>query len=633
MLPKRMASKTSFLPPLALACALLPTTLHAQIAHTTDAPPERTEEGAPEPIAFDAIGAKVTADYTGDAIGVCDTGEGACMRTGFQKLEAMATLTGLTVISQADGGGSLQVIAGAYGRGSMMVPLPSTGEVSVHEKLVRFTRPDITEEYSVSADGVRQDFLLAQRPQGEGDLMLDLVLSGAKAEAATVGAYLTMNGSGRKLAYSRLRVTDAEGEELVASMEVLSEDLLALRVQDEGAPYPLRIDPTFSDANWVSMNPTIPGPLQAVYTTAADGLGNLYIGGEFTMVGTMDANYIAKWDGSNWTTMSSGMNGYVYALTMLGADLYAGGSFSTAGGITVNQIAKWDGSSWSALGTGVGGTWPSSVHALTVVGTDLIAGGAFTTAGVVIVNRIAQWNGSSWSALGSGFDNTVRALTVSGTNLLVGGDFSTAGGNAASRIAKWDGTSWTALGTGMNNTVRAIAVVGSDVYAGGDFTTAGGVSAQRIAKWNGSVWSALGSGTSLSVYCLAVNGQDLFVGGNFTQAGGVTRRCIAKWSGTGWSSLDSGLDDDLSGPQGRSALGLMVVGPDLYVGGEFDIAGGIGVLNIAKWNGTVWSALGSGMNDYVTALAVSGSDLYAGGHFTRVGGITANYVAKWNGNT
>jgi len=34
--------------------------------------------------------------------------------------------------------------------------------------------------------------------------------------------------------------------------------------------------------------------------------------------------------------------------------LYVGGFFPTAGGITVNSIAKWDGSSWSALGSGVG---------------------------------------------------------------------------------------------------------------------------------------------------------------------------------------------------------------------------------------------------------------------------------------
>ena len=47
--------------------------------------------------------------------------------------------------------------------------------------------------------------------------------------------------------------------------------------------------------------------------------------------------------------------------------------------------------------------------------------------------------------------------------------------------------------------------------------------------------------------------------------------------------------------------------------------GGSSANYVAKWNGSAWSALGSGMNPYVNALAVSGSDLYAGGAFTQGG--------------
>src|SRR5439155_21611373 len=56
-------------------------------------------------------------------------------------------------------------------------------------------------------------------------------------------------------------------------------------------------------------------------------------------------------------------------------------------------------------------------------------------------------------------------------------------------------------------------------------------------------------------------------------------------------------------------------GPDqscLYVAGEFKMAGGVRVNNIARWNGAGWSALGngvgngvsSGYNGAVLALAV-----------------------------
>ena len=40
---------------------------------------------------------------------------------------------------------------------------------------------------------------------------------------------------------------------------------------------------------------------------------------------------------------------------------------------------------------------------------------------------------------------------------------------------------------------------------------------------------------------------------------------------------------------------------------------------MAKWNGSAWSALGTGLNSYGYALALTGSSLYVGGYFTAVG--------------
>ena len=74
-------------------------------------------------------------------------------------------------------------------------------------------------------------------------------------------------------------------------------------------------------------------------------------------------------------------------------------------------------------------------------------------------------------------------------------------------------------------------------------------------------------------------------------------------------------------------------GSDVYVGGSFSTAGGISATNVAKWNGSTWSALGIGVNNDVYALTVSSNDLYVGGLFLKAGGLTANRVAKWNGST
>jgi hypothetical protein len=174
-------------------------------------------------------------------------------------------------------------------------------------------------------------------------LRVELALSGARAEATAYGARLRLEGSGRVLAYSRLRVEDATGRELRARLEVLSASRLAVSVADANVTYPVRIDPTFSDADWISLNPGLPGADWIVYTIAVDGSGNVYVGGEFTCIGTVAGNGIAKWDGSAWSALGSGMGGsfpYVLALAVSGTDLYAGGRFTTAGGVPANHIAK-----------------------------------------------------------------------------------------------------------------------------------------------------------------------------------------------------------------------------------------------------------------------------------------------------
>ncbi len=526
-------------------------------------------------IPFDQLGAAAQKQYAGDGISITPTADGARLRAVFQKLEGEATREGLWLTSTAEEdagkGEKFRVMASAIGRvGSQLSTLnsqllPATGTVQTTAEAAVFLRPGLIEEYRVSMDGVRQDFIILERPAGAGELSVELALSGATAETASYGARLTLAGSGRAIAYSRLRVSDATGRELAAALEVVAADRLAVRVDDATAAYPIRIDPTFSDADWVSLNPGIPGANGSVNAIAVDGSGNVYVGGYFTFIGTVAANYIAKWNGSAWSALGSGMNNQVVALAVSGSDLYAGGKFTTVGGVSASNIAKWNGSVWSALGSGTGGNFPY-IYALAVSGSDLYAGGLFTTAGGVTVNHIAKWNGSAWSALGSGVDSRVSVMAVSGSDLYAAGFFGTAGGVTVNYIAKWNGSAWSALGSGMDNTVSALAVSGSDLYVGGYFATAGGVSASNVAKWNGSVWSALGAGMDNNVFALAVSGSDLYAGGSFGTAGGVSANYLAKWNGSAWSALGSGMDGFVN------ALTADASG-HLFVGGSFYFAG------------------------------------------------------------
>ncbi|MBI1304758.1 MAG: hypothetical protein GC172_13380 [Phycisphaera sp.] len=379
---------------------------------------------------------------------------------------------------------------------------------------------------------------------------------------------------------------------------------------------------------------------EIVYALAVLPNGDLVAGGWFSTAGGVSANNIARWNGATWVPLGSGMNYAVRALAVLpNGDIVAGGDFSSANGVVANRIARWDGSSWSTLGAGLSaGPDNAFVFDLAVLPNgDLVAGGFFTTAGGVSANGIARWNGSSWSPIGSGFDGSVRALAVLPNGELVAGG----GVVSANNIARWNGSSWSPLGSGMKGQVSSLAVLpNGDLVAGGSFTRAGGVVANRIARWDGSSWSPLGSGvsagTSLTfVDALSVlSNGDLVAGGNFTAADGAEANNIARWNGSSWAPLSpaSGLSSAVY------AFAALPSG-DLVMGGDFTAAAGVTVNRIARLNGSSWSPFGSGVSagtagTFVSALSVlSNGDLVAGGNFTAADGAKANNIARWDGSS
>ena len=91
------------------------------------------------------------------------------------------------------------------------------------------------------------------------------------------------------------------------------------------------------------------------------GLSGLYVAGAFRLVdGWIEANGIARWDGTRWFPLGKGVandeGGYPPAIkdiAVVGDDVYVGGGFQWAGDKRAQHIAKWDGTTWSSLGVGV----------------------------------------------------------------------------------------------------------------------------------------------------------------------------------------------------------------------------------------------------------------------------------------
>ena len=396
--------------------------------------------------------------------------------------------------------------------------------------------------------------------------------------------------------------------------------------------------------------PGVDGTVRAILSMPN---GDIIVGGAFSAAGGVTANRIARWNGTEWSALGSGVAGgqptFVRALALMpNGDVIASGRFASAGGVPATNIARWNGTTWSALGSGIGGSLPvtDAVYALAVLPNgNLIAGGSFQIAGGVAAWNVSSWNGTNWSIMPNvRLDSTVTALVVLPNGDLIAGGLFLNGG----RISRWNGSGWSNMAGGMNNAVSALAVLSNgDVVAAGSFTTAGGVPANRIARWNGTAWAALGTGFvgggSLVVTALAIaaNG-DVLAGGNFTTAGDVTATSVARWNGVAWSAIPiSG--SGIAIPRQTGAVYTLAAraSGEFFAGGDFLQLEGIRSLGVSRWNLTTWLELGEvgqtpnlGMNGKVAALLkLPNGDLITGGAFTTAAGVPANSIARWNGFT
>lgn len=267
-------------------------------------------------------------------------------------------------------------------------------------------------------------------------------------------------------------------------------------------------------SNWSSIGSAGGNGLNgtAVDIVAVDN--EVFVGGAFTRANVggpeVAANRVARWNGASWSAVGTGsgngVNGNVHALASLNGAIYAGGNFTEAnlGGASVaaNYIARWNGANWSILGTGGGNGLNGPVLALATLSGELYVGGSFTRANIggtsVPVNNIARWSGGNWSALGSnggiGVNQGVTVLTALAGELYVGGLFTRAniGGPAvrANRIARWNGREWSAFHSGIDPSVQfftpqvlAMAIYNGDLIAGGWFATAGNSASNFIAAY------------------------------------------------------------------------------------------------------------------------------------------------------
>ncbi|MBK7854986.1 MAG: hypothetical protein IPJ79_08850 [Bacteroidetes bacterium] len=267
----------------------------------------------------------------------------------------------------------------------------------------------------------------------------------------------------------------------------------------------------------------------------------------------------------------------------------------------------------------------------------LYAGGQFINAGNVAgANNIATWDGTNWAALNGGVNAVVRDIEIYAGNPYAVGEFTVAGAVPANYVARYVGGTWQNIGYDMSGVPRAMAVYEGELYMAGGFTQfsdnpfTATTNANKIVRFNGTTMSNVPGfqnyGVPISVqntiHAMVVYNGELVVAGEFNTRRWRPGNYIAKFNGSSWSTLGIGLND--------YALALEVHNNELYVGGVFTQAGGIAVQGVAKWNGSNWSAVGSQSLLNVLSLKSYNNKIYAGGDFIN-GGTNPQYIAAFDG--
>ena len=259
--------------------------------------------------------------------------------------------------------------------------------------------------------------------------------------------------------------------------------------------------------------------------------GDLYVGGIFDDVNDIPGTRgIAKWDGTAWQSVggglgdSSGIAETVYDMIEYKGDLYCTGEFASVAGIEANHIARWDGTRWSAVEDGIdrGADWGQQGLAFAVYRGDLYVGGNFGGVDGIPASCIARWNGKSWSAAGDSTIRGIERMLVYKDELYAVGSFAVGPPGTARNLMRWNGAVWDTVPTPQQYlSIRDWDVYNGEIYVGG---RPAGIS---TGNFDGTRWEGF-PGFDANVAFLIVYRGNLYAGGQFTKSKGTPTQYIAR---------------------------------------------------------------------------------------------------------
>jgi uncharacterized delta-60 repeat protein len=301
------------------------------------------------------------------------------------------------------------------------------------------------------------------------------------------------------------------------------------------------------------------GPDVNILTTSLQADGKIIIGGNFTSIGTISRNHIARLntDGSLDLTFDpgTGTDSNVWT-TVVQPDgkIIIGGEFENVNGVRREYTARLN----------ADGSLDTNFWADLILGprSDTVYASALQSDGKVLVGGpfgIARWNstghsvGDNFDYAGSGADHSVFAIGVQADGrIVIGGAFTNYDDTPIARVARLnsDGHLDPAFqpGDGANNPVRAVVLQpDGKIIIGGDFTSYNGNLVGHLARLNAdgtfdtAFAAAQSSGASDTVQTVTVQPDGkIIIAGGFNFWNSTSCHHIARLNADG--SLDTTFD-------------------------------------------------------------------------------------------
>jgi len=159
------------------------------------------------------------------------------------------------VLEKTSGKQEVSMQLSKFGRESALraVSEPTT-ELKANNIFFHFSDPKVSEFYTNLPNGVEQSILVKEKPEGNGQLVIQMKLASVlKPEAYQDGVRFLSSHDGKEyseLSFGQIFAKDATGKSLATKMKVLSKDALAYYVDDKDAQYPVTVDPIAASPAW-----------------------------------------------------------------------------------------------------------------------------------------------------------------------------------------------------------------------------------------------------------------------------------------------------------------------------------------------------------------------------------------------